>query len=97
MSSEPLLAFRAGRSFRREGTNYVDASPAKGAVLLYNEDGLLHFKWRNRTTSAIEEVVVRQPDWLDGETKFHFRISFCFLRMLHSPRLLKRREEGRMS
>ena len=54
--SETLLAFKAGRSFRREGTNFVDANPTKGAVYLQNEDGLLHLKWQNRTTQEFEEV-----------------------------------------
>lgn len=55
--SEIRLAFKAGRAFRREGTNYVDADPRKGAVLLQNgEDGLLHFIWKNRSTNEVEEV-----------------------------------------
>lgn len=55
--AEHLLAFKAGRSFRREGTNIVEPSPTKGAIFLTNgEDGLLHFAWKNRTTGEIEEV-----------------------------------------
>jgi hypothetical protein len=55
--SEPLLGFKAGRAFRREGTNFVDPDPTKGAILLSNgEDGLLHFIWKNRTTNEVEEV-----------------------------------------
>jgi hypothetical protein len=55
--SEPLLGFKAGRAFRREGTNIVDCDPTKGAILLSNgEDGLLHFAWKNRTTNEVEEV-----------------------------------------
>ena len=54
--SEPLIAFKAGRSLRREGTNFVDASPIKGAIYLFNEEGLVHFKWKNRATNAFEEV-----------------------------------------
>jgi 26S proteasome regulatory subunit N13 len=51
------LAFKAGRAFRREGTNFVDPSPAKGAVILTNgEDGLLHFMWKNRATNNVDEV-----------------------------------------
>lgn len=52
-----LLAFKAGRAFRREGTNSVDPSPTKGAIILQNgEDGLLHFLWKNRSTNEVEEV-----------------------------------------
>lgn len=55
--SEIVLAFKAGRAFRREGTNIVEPSPTKGAIYLTNgEDGLLHFIWKNRTTNTIEEV-----------------------------------------
>jgi len=55
--AEHLLAFKAGRAFRREGTNYVDANPTKGAIILASgEDGLLHFIWKNRTTNEFEEV-----------------------------------------
>jgi 26S proteasome regulatory subunit N13 len=57
--SEILLAFKAGRAFRRDGTNTVEPSPAKGAVYVTNgEDGLLHFIWKNRVTNNIEEVCV---------------------------------------
>lgn len=57
--AETLLAFKAGRAFRREGTNTVDPSPTKGAVILTNgEDGLLHFTWKNRTTGEVEEVCI---------------------------------------
>jgi 26S proteasome regulatory subunit N13 len=55
--SERLLAFKAGRAFRREGTNIVEASPTKGAIVLTSgDDGLLHFIWQNRVTYEIEEV-----------------------------------------
>ncbi len=57
--SGPKIAFKAGRAFRRETTNFVDADPTKGAVILQNgEDGLLHFIWRNRATNDDEEVSV---------------------------------------
>jgi hypothetical protein len=60
--TEPLLAFKAGRAFRREGTNFVDPSPTKGAiVLLSGEDGLLHFVWKNRTTGESEEDLILFP------------------------------------
>ncbi|KAF9565686.1 adhesion regulating molecule [Agrocybe pediades] len=61
-ASEILLAFKAGRAFRREGTNIVEPNPAKGAIYLTNgDDGLLHFIWRNRTTGNIEEDLILFP------------------------------------
>lgn len=56
MASEPLLAFKAGRYVRRGETNFLDALPTKGAISMFNEDGLLHFQWKNRETNAIDEV-----------------------------------------
>ncbi|KAJ8502908.1 hypothetical protein ONZ45_g11324 [Pleurotus djamor] len=57
-----LLAFKAGRAFRREGTNIVEPSPEKGAVILTNgEDGLLHFVWKNRSTNEIGEDLILFP------------------------------------
>jgi hypothetical protein len=57
-----LLAFKAGRAFRREGTNFVDPSPTKGAIMLQNaEDGLLHFMWKNRSTDQVEEDLILIP------------------------------------
>lgn len=54
-----LLAFKAGRAFRREGTNSVDPSPTKGAIILQKgDDDLLHFLWKNRSTNEVEEVVI---------------------------------------
>ncbi|KIM43390.1 hypothetical protein M413DRAFT_444214 [Hebeloma cylindrosporum] len=61
-NAEILLAFKAGRAFRREGSNVVEPSPTKGAVYLANgEDGLLHFIWRNRITNVIEEDLILIP------------------------------------
>jgi len=60
--SQVLLAFKAGRAFRREGSNLVEPSPVKGAILLTNgDDGLLHFIWKNRTTGTIEEDLILFP------------------------------------
>ncbi|KAH6912538.1 proteasome complex subunit Rpn13 ubiquitin receptor-domain-containing protein [Coprinopsis sp. MPI-PUGE-AT-0042] len=60
--SETLLAFKAGRAFRRGSTNHVDSDPTKGAVLLTNgDDGLLHFIWKNRSTGENEEDLILFP------------------------------------
>ena len=56
MASDPLLAFKAGRYQRRPGTNTLDAVPTKGAIIMYNEDGLLHFQWKNRETGQVPDV-----------------------------------------
>ena len=61
--SEPdtLLAFKAGRAFRREGSNVVEPSPTKGAIYLINDDeGLLHFQWKNRESGNMEEVCLSE-------------------------------------
>ncbi|KAF7978479.1 hypothetical protein HWV62_45611 [Athelia sp. TMB] len=58
----PILSFKAGRAFRREGTNFVDPSPTKGAIELQTgEDGLLHFMWRNRLTNEVEDDRILFP------------------------------------
>ncbi|KAF8840603.1 adhesion regulating molecule [Paxillus ammoniavirescens] len=60
--AQTLLAFKAGRSTRRAGTSFVDASPTKGAIILSNsEDGLLRFVWKERTTGNVEEDLILFP------------------------------------
>jgi len=60
--TDPRIAFKAGRCFRRENTNFVDAEPTKGAITLQNgEDGLLHFMWKDRSTNDIEEDLILFP------------------------------------
>ena len=50
-----VLAFKAGRALRRDGTKFVDPKPEKGAIILYDgEDDLLHFVWKDRTTGTVE-------------------------------------------
>ncbi|KIP08122.1 hypothetical protein PHLGIDRAFT_35148 [Phlebiopsis gigantea 11061_1 CR5-6] len=59
---EARIAFKAGRAFRREGTNVVEPNAAKGAIVLRNgEDGLLHFIWKNRVTDNAEEDLILFP------------------------------------
>ncbi|KAG2126526.1 adhesion regulating molecule [Suillus clintonianus] len=60
-SGRTILAFKAGRAFRRAGTNFVDASPTKGAIVLTNEDGLIHFMWKDRTTGELGEDLILFP------------------------------------
>ncbi|KAF8650142.1 hypothetical protein AX16_005377 [Volvariella volvacea WC 439] len=60
--SATLLAFKAGRAFRREGTSVVEPDTRKGAISLTNgEDGLLHFLWTNRATNEVEEDLILFP------------------------------------
>ncbi|KAJ6619479.1 proteasome complex subunit Rpn13 ubiquitin receptor-domain-containing protein [Mycena sp. CBHHK59/15] len=57
-----LLAFKAGRAFRREGSNTVQPSPVKGAIILTaGDDGLFHFTWKNRTTGVVDEDLILFP------------------------------------
>lgn len=55
--AESILAFKAGRAYRRDGTNFLDPNPTKGAIMLSRgDDELLHFLWKNRANEQIEEV-----------------------------------------
>ncbi|CAE6523974.1 unnamed protein product [Rhizoctonia solani] len=62
-----LVSIKAGRAFRREGTNFIDSESTRGTLLLEaGEDDLLYLRWRTRDgdTSAREdlELVVFPPD-----------------------------------
>ncbi|KAH9841604.1 adhesion regulating molecule [Rhodofomes roseus] len=60
--ADPRIAFKAGRLFRRGNTNFIDAEPTKGAIILQNgEDGLLHFMWKGRSTNNVEEDLILFP------------------------------------
>lgn len=57
LMADILLAFKAGRAFRQEGSNLVEPNATKGAIIVKNgDDGLLHFMWKNRVTNDVEEV-----------------------------------------
>ncbi|QRW00521.1 hypothetical protein RhiJN_28539 [Ceratobasidium sp. AG-Ba] len=58
-----IFATRAGRAFRREGTKFVDADPAKGTLSLeFGDDELLHLRWRARDGSTSADLVVFPSD-----------------------------------
>ncbi|KAF9282692.1 Squalene epoxidase [Mortierella alpina] len=60
-ASTHLLEFKAGRCFRTTGTNTVKPDPTKGLVYLDEEDGLMHFYWKNRSTGDIEDDLILFP------------------------------------
>ncbi|KAF9954996.1 Squalene epoxidase [Mortierella alpina] len=60
-ASTHLLEFKAGRCFRTTGTNTVKPDPTKGLVYLDEEDGLMHFYWKNRATGDIEDDLILFP------------------------------------
>ncbi|EUC67331.1 proteasome complex subunit rpn13 ubiquitin receptor domain protein [Rhizoctonia solani AG-3 Rhs1AP] len=54
-----LVSIKAGRAFRREGTNFIDSESTRGTLLLEaGEDDLLYLRWRTRDgdTSAREDL-----------------------------------------
>ncbi|KAF9547787.1 hypothetical protein EC957_007733 [Mortierella hygrophila] len=61
MSSKILLQFKAGRCFRDGTTNTVKPDATKGLVYMEEEDGLLHFFWKNRTTNSVEDDLILFP------------------------------------
>jgi len=57
-----ILAFKAGRAIRRDGTNIVEPRVDKGAVVIERgDDEELHFMWKNRDTEATEEDLILIP------------------------------------
>ncbi|KAF9094197.1 adhesion regulating molecule 1 [Mortierella sp. AD031] len=61
MASKTLLQFKAGRCFRDGTTNTVKPDATKGLVYMEEEDGLLHFFWKNRTTNTVEDDLILFP------------------------------------
>ncbi|GJJ70191.1 26S proteasome regulatory subunit N13 [Entomortierella parvispora] len=60
-ASNHLLQFKAGRCFRDGDTNTVKPDATKGLVYMDEEDGLMHFYWKNRTTKEVEEDLILFP------------------------------------
>ncbi|KAK3823710.1 MAG: Adrm1b protein [Linnemannia elongata] len=61
MSSKTLLQFKAGRCFRDGATNTVKPDATKGLVYMEEEEGLLHFFWKNRATNSVEDDLILFP------------------------------------
>ncbi|KAF8919124.1 hypothetical protein EDD21DRAFT_422055 [Dissophora ornata] len=66
-SRNPLLRFKAGRCIREGETDTVRPEPTKGLVYMEEEDGLMHFYWKNRETDAVDEDLILFPG--DAELK----------------------------
>ncbi|SGY81616.1 BQ5605_C009g05510 [Microbotryum silenes-dioicae] len=57
----PLLSFRAGRAFRQGETNTVVPAPGRGLITIEEEDGLMHFYWKDLDANAIVEDLIIFP------------------------------------
>ncbi|GAA5820007.1 hypothetical protein JCM10212_006154 [Sporobolomyces blumeae] len=57
----PLVQFKAGRSFRQGDSNQVVSQPDRGLVYLEEEDGLLHFYYKDLSTSSVVEDLIIFP------------------------------------
>ncbi|GAA5976109.1 hypothetical protein JCM5350_000316 [Sporobolomyces pararoseus] len=57
----PLLQFKTGRSFREGQSNQVVSNPDRGLVYLEEEDGLLHFYYKDLATSSVLEDLIIFP------------------------------------
>jgi hypothetical protein len=70
IKKDSLVEFRAGRMNLDPNTKLVRADKRKGLVQLKQEDGLIHFVWKDRSTNQIEtdlmifqdEAVFRKVD-----------------------------------
>ncbi|SCV74785.1 BQ2448_7814 [Microbotryum intermedium] len=57
----PLLSFRAGRAFRQGETNTVVPAPGRGLITIEEEDGLMHFYWKDLDANSIVEDLIIFP------------------------------------
>ncbi|KAF8921665.1 hypothetical protein BGZ52_011460, partial [Haplosporangium bisporale] len=55
VSKNHLLQFKAGRCFRDGTTDTVKPDATKGLVFMDEEDGLMHFYWKNRDTNNVDD------------------------------------------
>jgi hypothetical protein len=63
MPSQTLLSFRAGKMNRENNTsNTVIPDLRKGYIQLVNEDDLLHFQWKERSSVTAEDDLIVFPD-----------------------------------
>ncbi|KAF9316938.1 adhesion regulating molecule 1 [Podila horticola] len=61
VSKNHLLQFKAGRCFRDGTTDTVKPEATKGLVYMDEEDGLMHFYWKNRDTNTVEDDLILFP------------------------------------
>ncbi|KAK3810790.1 MAG: hypothetical protein J3Q66DRAFT_302171 [Benniella sp.] len=66
-SRRPLVQFKAGRCVREGSTNKVVPDSTKGLVYMEEEEGLMHFYWKNRTSNSVEDDLILFPG--DAELK----------------------------
>ncbi|KAH8917511.1 adhesion regulating molecule [Atractiella rhizophila] len=57
-----LLEFKAGKCERRGETAFVDPLPGRGLIFLEQQDGLLHFCYKDLTTSIVDDLIVFPGD-----------------------------------
>ena len=90
----PLMVIKAGRAFRREGTNMVDHSPSKGAIFLYKEECLLRLQWKSNPNERVEEVSFRSrlqiiyrliSDWYGYQDLLLFPGDASFVKVDNAP------------
>ncbi|KAF9283862.1 adhesion regulating molecule 1 [Mortierella antarctica] len=61
VSKNHLLQFRAGRCFRDGTTDTVKPDATKGLVYMDEEDGLMHFYWKNRDINTVDDDLILFP------------------------------------
>ncbi|KAM0789699.1 hypothetical protein ACM66B_006559 [Microbotryomycetes sp. NB124-2] len=54
----PLVQFKAGQCFRQGDSNTVVPAPGRGLVTIEQEDGLLHFRYKDLEANAVTEDLI---------------------------------------